>query len=107
MRISEIISESVEQDVAEGLSKRDKQDVAAIKAAIARLEAQLNHPNADKAAIQQSIEHERKRLALYGQDVATNELGEARKRKTKQKSSSRRYYGAWGFGDSAGEGGGE
>lgn len=52
--------------VAEGLSKRDLQDVAAIKAAIERLESQLSHPNADKAAIQQSIEHERKRLALYG-----------------------------------------
>lgn len=52
--------------VAEGLSKRDQQDVAAIRAAIERLQAQLSHPNADKAAIQQSIEHERKRLALYG-----------------------------------------
>jgi hypothetical protein len=40
--------------------------VAAIRAAIARLEAQLNHPNADRDAIQQSIAHERKRLALYG-----------------------------------------
>jgi hypothetical protein len=56
--------------VAEGLSKRDQQDVAAIRAAIARLEAQLNHPNADRDAIQQSIAHEKKRLALYGQDVA-------------------------------------
>ena len=58
------------QGVAEGLSKRDQQDVAAIRAAIARLESQLNHPNADKAAIQQSIAHEKKRLALYGQGVA-------------------------------------
>lgn len=54
------------QSVAEGLSKRDQQDVAAIRAAIERLQAQSSHPNADKAAIQQSIEHERKRLALYG-----------------------------------------
>lgn len=59
-----------EQGVAEGLSKRDQQDVAAIRAAIARLEAQLNHPNADRDAIQQSIAHEKKRLALYGQGVA-------------------------------------
>ena len=59
-----------QQGVAEGLSKRDQQDVAAIRAAIARLESQLNHPNADKAAIQQSIAHEKKRLALYGQGVA-------------------------------------
>jgi hypothetical protein len=58
------------QGVAEGLSKRDQQDVAAIRAAIARLEAQLNHPNADRDAILQSIAHEKKRLALYGQDVA-------------------------------------
>jgi len=58
-----------EQGVAEGLSKRDQQDVAAIRAAIARLEAQLNHPNADRDAILQSIAHEKKRLALYGQDV--------------------------------------
>jgi hypothetical protein len=58
------------EGVAEGLSKRDQQDVAAIKAAIERLESQLNHPNADKAAIQQSIAHERKRLALYGQGMA-------------------------------------
>lgn len=58
------------EGVAEGLSKRDQQDVAAIRAAIARLESQLNHPNADKAAIQQSIAHEKKRLALYGQSVA-------------------------------------
>jgi hypothetical protein len=55
-----------EQGVAEGLSKRDQRDVAAIRAAIARLEAQLNHPNADRDAIQQSIAHEKKRLALYG-----------------------------------------
>lgn len=58
------------ESVAEGLSKRDLQDVAAIKAAIERLQAQLSHPNADKAAIQQSIAHEKKRLALYGQGVA-------------------------------------
>jgi hypothetical protein len=63
-----------QQGVAEGLSKRDQQDVAAIRAAIARLEAQLNHPNADRDAIQQSIAHERKRLALYGQDVAERML---------------------------------
>jgi hypothetical protein len=59
-----------QQGVAEGLSKRDQQDVAAIRAAIARLEAQLNHPNADRDAILQSIAHEKKRLALYGQDIA-------------------------------------
>lgn len=58
------------QGVAEGLSKRDQKDVAAIQAAIERLQAQLKQPNADRAAIQQSIEHERKRLALYGQGVA-------------------------------------
>jgi hypothetical protein len=63
-----------EKGVAEGLSKRDQQDVAAIRAAIARLEAQLNHPNSDRDAIQQSIAHERKRLALYGQDVAEGML---------------------------------
>jgi hypothetical protein len=55
-----------EKGVAEGLSKRDQKDVDAIRAAIARLEAQLNHPNADRDAIQQSIAHEKKRLALYG-----------------------------------------
>jgi hypothetical protein len=59
-----------EQGIAEGLSKRDQKDVAAIRAAIARLEAQLNHPNADRDAIQQSIAHEKKRLALYGQGVS-------------------------------------
>lgn len=59
-----------EQWVAEGLSKRDQKDVAAIRAAIERLQAQLKQPNADKAAIQQSIEHEKKRLALYKQGVA-------------------------------------
>jgi hypothetical protein len=59
--------------VAEGLSKRDQQDVDAIKAAIARLEAQLNHPNADRDAIQQSIAHEKKRLALYGQGVTEDQ----------------------------------
>jgi uncharacterized small protein (DUF1192 family) len=59
--------------VAEGLSKRDQQDVAAIRAAIARLEAQLNHPNADRDAIQQSIAHEKKRLALYGQGVTEDQ----------------------------------
>jgi hypothetical protein len=57
------------QPVAEGLSKRDQQDVAAIKAAIERLQSQLQQPNADKAAIQASIAHEKKRLALYGQGV--------------------------------------
>lgn len=57
------------QGVAEGLSKRDQQDMAAIQAAIARLEAQLKQPNADQDAIQQSIAHEKKRLALYGQGV--------------------------------------
>lgn len=56
--------------VAEDLSKRDQQDVAAIKAAIERLQAQLQQPNADKAAIQASIAHEKKRLALYGQDMS-------------------------------------
>jgi len=59
-----------DQGVAEGLSKRDQKDVAAIRAAIERLQAQLKQPNADKAAIQQSIAHERKRLALYKQGVA-------------------------------------
>jgi len=59
-----------EQGVAEGLSKRDQKDVAAIKAAIERLESQLKQPNADKESIQQSIAHERKRLALYKQGVA-------------------------------------
>jgi hypothetical protein len=54
------------EGVAEGLSRRDQQDVAAIRAAIARLQAQLSHPNADRDAIQQSIAHEKKRLALYG-----------------------------------------
>jgi uncharacterized small protein (DUF1192 family) len=63
------------EGVAEGLSKRDQQDVAAIRAAIARLEAQLNHPNADRDAIQQSIAHEKKRLALYGQGVAEDAAG--------------------------------
>jgi hypothetical protein len=47
--------------------------VAAIRAAIARLEAQLNHPNADRDAIQQSIAHEKKRLALYGQGVTEDQ----------------------------------
>jgi len=59
-----------EQGVTEGLSKRDQKDVAAIRATIERLQAQLKQPNADKAAIQQSIAHERKRLALYGPGVA-------------------------------------
>ena len=63
-------SDNTAESVAEGLSKRDQKDVAAIRAAIARLEAQLNHPNADRDAIQQSIAHEKKRLALYGQGVA-------------------------------------
>jgi hypothetical protein len=61
-----IVGPVKEQGVAEGLSKRDQQDVAAIKAAIERLQAQLSHPNADRDAIQQSIAHEKKRLALYG-----------------------------------------
>jgi hypothetical protein len=61
---------SKKQGVAEGLSKRDQKDVAAIRAAIERLQAQLKQPNADKAAIQQSIAHEKKRLALYKQGVA-------------------------------------
>jgi hypothetical protein len=55
--------------VAEGLSKRDQKDVAAIRAAIERLQAQLKQPNADKAAIQQSIAHEQKRLALYKEGI--------------------------------------
>jgi len=59
-----------EQGVAEGLSKRDQKDVDAIKAAIERLQAQLKQPNADRDAIQQSIAHEKKRLALYGQGMA-------------------------------------
>jgi hypothetical protein len=58
------------EGVAEGLSKRDQKDVDAIKAAIERLQAQLKQPNADRDAIQQSIAHEKKRLALYGQGVA-------------------------------------
>jgi hypothetical protein len=43
------------------------------------------------------------------QSATGDELDEAKKkRKTKQKSSSRRYYGAWGFGDfEGGDGGGE
>ena len=61
------------EGVAEGLSKRDLQDVAAIKAAIERLQAQLSHPNADKADIQQSIAHEKKRLELYGKDLAEDQ----------------------------------
>jgi hypothetical protein len=65
-----------EEGVAEGLSKRDQQDVDAIKAAIERLQAQLNQPNADKEAIQQSIAHEKKRLELYPQDVAEDQLDE-------------------------------
>jgi uncharacterized small protein (DUF1192 family) len=65
-------AELAEQGVTEGLSKRDQQDVAAIRAAIERLQAQLKQPNADRDAIQQSIEHERKRLALYKQGVAEN-----------------------------------
>ena len=86
--------------VAEGLSKRDQQDVDAIRAAIARLEAQLNHPNADRDAIQQSIAHEKKRLALYGQGVAEGEEHLARIRKlsgleeaTKLPASSREFGG--------------
>jgi len=58
------------EGATEGLSKRDQKDVAAIKAAIERLQSQLKQPNADKAAIQQSIAHERKRLALYKEGVA-------------------------------------
>jgi hypothetical protein len=57
--------------------------VAAIRAASARLEAQLNHPNADRDAIQQSITHEKKRLALYGQGVAeadSNAMADTAKR---------------------------
>jgi len=60
----------MKKGVAEGLSKRDQKDVAAIKTAIERLQAQLKQPNADKDAIQQSIAHERKRLALYKEGVA-------------------------------------
>jgi hypothetical protein len=59
-----------QQGVAEGLSKRDQKDVDAIKAVIASKEAELKQPNADRDAIQQSIAHEKKRLALYGQGVA-------------------------------------
>jgi molecular chaperone GrpE (heat shock protein) len=73
------------EGVAEGLSKRDQKDVDAIKAAIERLQAQLKQPNADKAAIQASIAHERKRLALYGQGVAEAQLDE--KWSTKYKDS--------------------
>ena len=58
------------ESVVEGLSKRDQKDVAAIRAAIERLESQLKQPNVDKAAIQQSIAHEKKRLVLYGQSMA-------------------------------------
>jgi hypothetical protein len=65
-----------EKGVAEGLSKRDQKDVAAIRAAIERLQAQLKQPNADKAAIQQSIAHEQKRLALYKQGVAEGLVGD-------------------------------
>jgi hypothetical protein len=64
-RVSNIL-----KGAAKGLSKRDHKDVAAIRAAIGKLQAQLNQPNVDKAAIQQSIAHETKRLALYGQGVA-------------------------------------
>jgi len=64
------------ESVVEGLSKRDQQDVAAIKAVIASKEAELKQPNADKEAIQQSIAHELKRLALYPQDVAEDQLDE-------------------------------
>jgi hypothetical protein len=71
-RREELIKQ-LRQGVAEGLSKRDQKDVAAIQAAIERLQAQLKQPNADKAAIQQSIAHERKRLALYGQGVTEGE----------------------------------
>jgi hypothetical protein len=56
--------------VAEGLSKRDQKDVAAIKSAIERLQAQLKQPNVDKSDIQARIAHETKRLALYKQGVA-------------------------------------
>jgi hypothetical protein len=69
-KIKRHLDTQYKQGVAEGLSKRDQQDVAAIRAAIARLEAQLKQPNADRDAIQQSIAHEKKRLALYGQGVA-------------------------------------
>ena len=58
------------EGVATGLSSRDKKDVEAIRAAIAGLRAQLDHPGVDKAAIQSRITQERKRLALYGQDLA-------------------------------------
>ena len=68
--IPDQLSDLPRQGVAEGLSKRDQQDVAAIEAAIERLQAQLKQPNADRDAIQQSIAHEKKRLELYPQGVA-------------------------------------
>jgi len=80
-----------EQGVAEGLSKRDQKDVAAIKAAIERLQAQLKQPNADKAAIQQSIAHEQKRLALYKEGVA--EGSAANDYFTRRKSEEERIAG--------------
>ncbi len=67
------VEKAQKKDVAEDLSERDQKDVNAIKAAIERLQAQLKHPDANKEAIQQSIAHEKKRLALYGQGVAEDQ----------------------------------
>ena len=69
-----------QQGVAEGLSKHDQQDIDAIKAAIASLEVRLKQPNADteyKEYIQQHIDHEKKRLALYGQGLAEGNIPES------------------------------
>jgi len=68
--VARAVKRDMQQGIAEGLSKRDQKDVDAIRAAIERLQAQLDRPNADQDAIQQSITHEKKRLALYKQGVA-------------------------------------
>jgi len=58
------------EKLSEGLSAQDKKDVDAIKAAIKRLQNELNdpNPNVDKENIKQRIATEKKRLGLYGLD---------------------------------------
>ena len=55
----------------ESITDQDKKDVDAIKAAIKRLQNELNdpNPNVDKENIKQRIATEKKRLGLYGQSV--------------------------------------
>jgi hypothetical protein len=151
MRISEIISESVEQGVAEGyfndedneppyhtriLDRQTKKVIAddgpyeSENEAVDRAEAYLAWAKTKDMSIVAQVyqpAHGKNYVTwqvpdgdytIKEQGVTTNELGEARKRKTKRKAKSKRhsspnrspvprFYGAWGFGDGEGDGGGE